>query len=140
MTPIKISDVLTSLCIYLEAAGIGTYRPVGEFQPDETALSLKRLPANPDRAIAVNAYGSSDSITLPVAVISIQLRFRAPGVRTDVDDMADAVFPLLHGRHHFPMGDLKVSRAHRLNFASLGVDDNHREERVDNYELLFQRP
>lgn len=140
MIPIKIADVLKGLCVYLDGAGIGTYRPVGAYEPDETALTLKRLPTSPDRAIAVNAYGSDDSITLPMSVISIQLRFRAAGSRTDVDDLADAVFPLLHGRHHFLMGDILVARAYRLNFASIGADDNRREERVDNYELLLQRP
>lgn len=140
MTPIKISDVLKNLCAYLDSAGVGTYRSTGKYETDETAITIKRLPTSPDRAIAVAAYNSADDITLPTVAVSIQIRFRAGDNRTDVDDLADEAFSQLHGRHHFLMGEMKVARAHRVNFAGLGVDDNRREERADNYELLFQRP
>lgn len=133
-----ISQILNGLAAWLAANDFGVFTLTGVYQPTDRAITLKRLPGKPDSALAVNVYDVLDPVP-PVLgrVVKVQLRFRAPGPPDVVDDWADEVCRSLNYLHNFMAGDLKVSRAHRISFASLGLDENGREERTDNYELVI---
>ena len=133
------ADLLEGVAVWLAAQGVGVYRPDSVHPAGETAVTLKRLPTAPDRAVAVNVYDTRDDLTTPLREVMVQLRFRAPGPLTAVDEFADSVFPLLHMRHHFDAGTVRVQRAVRRSSAPMGADDNRREERADNYALILQR-
>lgn len=134
----KISTIIESLAQFLDDTGVASYYP-DVYPPGFTgpAVSLKRLPKLPDDAVAVAVYDMDDATVLPGTWVSVQLRFRAAGARTRVDDLADLAFEQLHFRHHFDMGGVLVQRSRRINMASLGPDENGRDERADNYELLL---
>ncbi|HLR94823.1 MAG TPA: minor capsid protein [Jiangellaceae bacterium] len=109
------------------------------YGPDDRAVALRDLPSQPDTAVAVEVYNTDDDLVLPNTEVRVQLLFRGRGDAGD--EFGDDVFDALHGRHRFefPNG-LKVQRAARLYAAPLGVDDNQRERRSDNYGLVFMRP
>lgn len=109
------------------------------YGPDDRAVALRDLPSQPDTAVAVEVYNTDDDLVLPNTEVRVQLLFRGRGDAGD--EFGDDVFDALHGRHRFefPNG-LKVQRAERLYAAPLGVDDNQRERRSDNYGLVFMRP
>lgn len=140
MTAIRQSALLTGLAQYLAAGQVGAWRPTGTYSADEQAIVLKQLPAGPDTAVALSVYSVLDDIRLPDVQVRVQLRFRAAGPRTAVDDFADDVFDLLHGRHMIPAGDLLIQQARRISSIPLGADENGRQERADNYELILMRP
>lgn len=135
----KLSEVLTGLAAFLDSEGVGTWRGDGTpYSPGETAVTLKRLPTSPDAAIAIASYDVEDGTDQPVHRVLVQLRFRAGGSRTAVDDLADAAKTVLHMRHRYDLpGGVRVQRSRRLSVADLGTDDNRREERADNYELIL---
>lgn len=134
---VSVSAVTKGLATLLDAEEIGTYRVASAYGPDETAITIKRLPAAPATAIAIAAYDVEDATVVPGDRVRVQLRFRAPGERTAVDDLADSVLPLLHWRHHYDLGDIRVQRSERLIVADLGPDENGREQRADSYEFLI---
>lgn len=135
------ADVMKGLAGFLDEQGVAKYRETTAYQPGEIPVTIKRLPANPDKAVAVTAYSTDDELILPVRTVYVQFRFRAAGARTDVDDFAEEVFDILQGKHNFALPNgVVVSRARRVNAAPLGVDENGRDERADNYELIIQRP
>ena len=128
---------------FLASEGVGIWNddPRIPYTRDDVALTLKKLPPQPDNAIAVEVYDQEDDIVLPGSTIYVQLMFRAAagGQRGDVDNIADAAFDALHGRHRFNAGSVRVARAYRISSAPLGADDNGREERSDNYALTVMR-
>lgn len=134
----SVKELLEGLAGWLAAGGFGVYKTTSPYGTADRAITIKRLPASPDWALAVNVYDISDEIMLPTKRVRVQLRFRAPGSPTAVDEWADNVAAALHGLHHFTAGNVRIERAERINFAALGVDDNRREERTDNYELILQ--
>lgn len=134
----SVKELLEGLAVWLASQGFGVYRTSTPYTAADKAITIKRLPATPDWALAVNVYDVADEISLPTKRVRVQLRFRAPGIPTAVDEWADDVAAALHGLHHFTAGNVRIERAERINFAALGVDDNRREERTDNYELILQ--
>lgn len=140
MNAIPVSDVLVGLAEWMNAAELATWRPTGTYTAGEKAITLKSLPTEPDNAVAITVYDVDDDIVLPDVEVMVQLRFRADATtRTGVDDFADSVFNALHGARNLPAGQLVIQLARRVSVAPLGADDNRREERADNYALMFMR-
>lgn len=136
--PIRVSDVRRALATYLHDQGVAVYKTAAPYVSSDRAVFLRSMQSAPDTAVAIEVYGIVDELVLPNVEIRVQFYFRGPG---DVaDDFADDVFQVLHDQHHFLAGDLRVQRARRLYAAPLGVDDNQREQRTDNYGLTFMRP
>jgi hypothetical protein len=140
MTAIRVSEVLLGLAEFLHDEGVAVWRPTTGYLAAERAITIKELPAAPDAAVALSAYGVTDDVVLPDVEVRVQLRFRSGGSRTAVDDFADDAFDVLHGRHGFTLGTLRVHQARRLSSLPLGADDNRRHERADNYGLILMRP
>lgn len=139
MSAVPVSTVTLGVAAHLHDEGVAVWSDTG-YQDTDRAITVKALPATPDTAVAVTVYDVDDDLVLPHVPVLVQFRFRAArGSRTAVDDFADEAFGVLHGRR-FYVGDLLVQQCRRLSVAPLGADDNGREERADNYELVLQRP
>lgn len=87
----------------------------------------------PHRGVAVTLYDSDvDLRTAHLASARVQLRFRGvPGDPLDADRLASQVFRTLHGMSR--RGG--INNAQRTSVAQLGVDENRRRERADNYSF-----
>lgn len=137
-TPIRVSDVRRAVAEYLADSNVAVWSPSAPYLDTDRAVFLRSMQSAPDVAVAVEVYGVVDEVVLPNVEVRVQLLFRGPG--DSADDFADDVFQVLHDRHHFQAGDLRVQRARRLYATPIGVDDNQREQRTDNYGLTFMRP
>lgn len=136
---VKVSEVLVGVAKRLHAQSVAVWRATGAYSAGERAITLKALPSSPDEAVAVSVYDVEDDLRLPHVLVYVQLRFRGSDAsRTSVDDFADAAFSALHGAR-FAAGDRSVQQCRRLSVAPLGGDDNARQERADNYELVLSR-
>jgi Bacteriophage minor capsid protein len=136
-------DLLDGLALLLAAGDtpIATYDPDGaSYAPTETGVVFGDLPQAPDRVVALTAYGVSDDAGLTDTVQGVQVRTRAGTDPGDVDDLADAVFDLLHGASDLTVGGFPVVLIRRVSFVPLGVDGNRRHERSDNYYVTVRRP
>lgn len=133
-------DVITGVAQLLDAAGIATWRPTGAYLAGETAITVGLLPPRPARALALTVYGSSDDPHLADSLVQLQVRTRGSSDPRDVDVLADLVFDELHGRTGFDLDGVPVIEAHRESWASLGIDENGRWERSDNYYLQTHNP
>jgi hypothetical protein len=135
------TDLLTAFAVLLDSEGVGVRRPAGSvYTASETAIVFGRLPTEPDRAIALAAYGVDQGADDPVNTDStqgVQLRMRGTKDPRVVDEIADAAFDVLQGASLLAVGVLQITR--RIN-APLGSDSNGRWERADSYSLLVHRP
>lgn len=132
-----VSELTLAICRFLGSTGEAVFREVGKYQSTDNAVVVKHLPTEPDTAVAVNVYDMGDHVGVARTEVMVQLRFRAGGKRTAVDEFADAIKPYLHNRHGFTMDGIRISRCRRVNIAPLGPDQNGREERTDNYALIL---
>lgn len=99
------------------------------------------LPSTPDQVVGVTLYGSVDWVE--VARADVRMQFMCRGAVNDslsAADLADGLFGILHGLEDLWIGDLHVALCSRLSVVPLGVDDNKRVLRADNYELLVDVP
>lgn len=107
------------------------------YTPDTIGAHYGRIPATPDRALGVRVYGGSDDIEAGTKTRRVQLRSRgAPGEPAGADVIADAAHDLFSSL----LREGVISEVTRLSFAPLGADDSQREERTDNYLIIFDNP
>lgn len=127
-------DLLTGWAERLAAAGVGTWRPDGSpYQPGETAIVIGDLPPQPDRVIGLRAYQVAQEESDQVWGVQVRVRGR-PGDTMDADNVADAVYDVMHYATPGPMGSVAIAFVWRqIGGASLGQDDNRRTERADTY-------
>jgi len=126
----------------LAGASVATWRPTGAYLAGEVGIFLKKIPQEPDGAVSLTLYPVSDDPSLPDSVLGLQVLTRAAGADPrPVDDLADAIFDVLHGRHDFdlPTG-VRVVQALHQGGGTLGQDDLNRWGRSDNYYLTVCRP
>lgn len=133
-------DLLEGLAVFLDAAGVGTYRADGSaYSASETAIVFAAMPSSPDRAIVLSDYPVTDDPSLSDSVIGMQVRSRGGTDPHDVKNISDAVFDVLHGKTAFNLGAVRVVQALRNSGGSLGRDDSNRWEHSDNYYLTVNR-
>lgn len=135
MTGISIAGLRRGLAAYVGEHTSGVWSQDVPYAPGDWAVTLRDLPSQPDTAVAVEIYNFQSELVLPGAEIRVQFTFRGRG--DDADDFADELYAVLHGKHRFAAGDVSVQRARHLYAAPLGVDENGRERRTDNYELIL---
>ncbi|MFB9687705.1 minor capsid protein [Amycolatopsis plumensis] len=134
-------DLLDGLAQLLAGGGVGTYRADGSaYAPGETGIFFAAMPQSPDRAIVLATYTVTDDASLSDSVIGLQVRCRGSADPHDVEDVAGAVFDLLHGRTAFQAGTVHIVQALHQSGAPLGRDDSNRWERSENYYLTVHRP
>ncbi|WP_193118442.1 minor capsid protein [Brachybacterium tyrofermentans] len=132
--------VVAGVAELLQAAGVGAWRPDGIYQPGEVPITVGLLPQSYDVAVALTVYGTEDDPALADSAVLLQARFRAGPHPDDANDLAATLFGLLQGREHFTLAGVPVIEAHRLSWAGLGMDENRRWERTDNYRLQIHHP
>jgi hypothetical protein len=135
---IRVGDFTVAVCELLDALGLAAWVPVGPITGLERVCTVRELPTSPDDAVAIAVYEVPETVgETPEGEVMVQLRFRAGGARTAVDDFADDVATAINDRYRYPMGGYRVSRSRRVSFAHLGPDSNGRQERADNYAFLI---
>lgn len=137
------SDLLLGYAELLAGQGVGTYRTDGTpYAAGETAIVFGELPTSPDRAIGLALYnGLPDEATQNLSHPRLQLMVRgAPGQPLDAGDIATAAFMVLQAVAHRDYGTAHVVQSLRVSAVPLGVDDNRRTMRADNYQLDVNTP
>lgn len=140
--------LLTGLAEHLAAAGIADWDPNGTYPaaPPRPVIVFRALPDKPDRVIALAMYGDVDldDAGLNDVVAAVQVRTRGTTDPRDADDIADAVWELLHGAEMLRLGTgpdtVATTLIRRRSSALLGQDAAGRWERTDNYYVAAARP
>ena len=131
-----VGDLSTGLAQYLSDNGVGVYKPGGGYVSTDTAIFIKSLGEQPDRAIGITAYATVDEVKITNTRFRVQFWSRGAANNTlDVDDIGDAIFNLIQGMEHVQFGTVHVVQAFRVSSSTLGTDSNQRTERSDNYEF-----
>jgi hypothetical protein len=131
-------ELTTALCEILAAADVGVWRPDGPaYTVAEVGIFYGPIDPDPDRAVGITVYGSTDDVQTALAVRRVQIRIRgARGARAGADQIAGQVFTALQ-RLSRTRG---IAHVHRESSAQLGTDANARRERADNYLITLDNP
>jgi hypothetical protein len=133
------SSLLDGLAALLAAEGVGVFRPDAVIDEQETGIFRGVMPAAPDTALGLTAYPVEDT-HLTDTTTGVQIRMRAGRDPDAVDDLADAVWTVLHGREHYDAGGVHVELSWRQSQAWIGQDEHGRMELTSNYYLRTTRP
>lgn len=138
------TDLLTGLAAHLAEHGPDdwAWRPTGPaYTAAEVGLVVGRMPATPDRVLALNTYpvraGALSDVT-----VGIQIRARGPARTpvTVVNDLTDAVYDVLHGARGLVLGGVPVALLTRRSWTWLGTDAGQREETTSNFYAETAQP
>jgi len=134
---VDTAQVTTTVCVILDAAGVGEWRPTGAYTTAEVGIFYGAIAAAPDRGIGVTTYMQTDDVETGLAVRMVQLWCRGThGDPRGADVLADAAFAALHGIYH-RSGLASITRK---SSAPMGADGNGRQERSDNYVIVIDNP
>ena len=140
-------NLLTGLAVHLDARGVGQWQPTGAYTaPSPPPVMLRTLPEGFDRAYALGAYVEveEEDADLSDVTVGVQIRSRGTTDPDTVEELADAVWELLHGARMLTLGAgaeaVYTSLIYRRSTALLGVDRQGRYERSCNYFVLASRP
>ena len=140
------TDLLTGLAVYLAAGGLGaTWSPNGTYTALQTGIVLGTVPQTPDRIITLTSYAVDDAPALSDSTLGVQVRCRWNGADPrPVDDLADAIFTLLHGKTGLTLGSgasaVTVVQCLRNSAVTFGQDTNGRWSNAQNFYLHVHRP
>lgn len=134
------TDLLTAICEYLHAQGVGAWHPSGTgYATANNPIYWDVLPADPNVATAASLYTVDDEPGT-LSVTGLQLMFRGPpNNRTVVKMNTDKAFVALHGLERVTWAGSEVVRVWRQSTASLGVDGNNRQEATSNFYIQHVR-
>lgn len=132
------TDLIEGLAELMTGEALGIYRPDTPFKPGETAIVLGKMPADPERVIALNAYPVEDSDQSD-AITGVQARIRAGVDPRKADDLADDVFDLLHNRRSYRLRGVYVALSWRQSQGWIGQDSLGRMELTANYYFRTSR-
>lgn len=136
------TDLLTGIASLIDSGGLATWRSAGVYAAGETGIVLGTVPSSPDRIVTLTSYGVDDDPTLSDSTTGVQVRTRWGGQDPrPVDDLADAIFALLHNRGPLTLSTgVRVVQIHRQSSTPLGQDTNARWSRSDNYYVAAHYP
>lgn len=125
------------LCEQLGTLDGWLWAPDAEALPsDVVGVFYGRISAAPDRAVGVRVYGGTDDRETDSKTRRVQLRSRGARGADGAEVQADAAFN--HLRHLMREG--VISEVIRQSFSPSGVDESARDERTDNYLIIFDNP
>lgn len=135
-------DLLDGLANALVVAGIGTYRTDGSaYQAAETAITLAKMPAAPDRCVVLTDYPLSDDPKFPMGVVGVQFKMRGlPNAVRDVMRLRDSIYALLNGLEHQQYGTVHANQIYRSTSIPLGQDEGGRFTYSDNFYVDVDYP
>ena len=119
-----------------------TWHPDGTpYAADATGVYRKKLPTDPDRAVALTLYDLGDDATYADSTVGLQIMTRGTrGLPADVDDLDEALSAVLVGRWPMTVGGVHVQTLARTSGVSLGQDDNLRWTRTSNFTCGVHLP
>ncbi|TFV32295.1 hypothetical protein E4K10_18215 [Streptomyces sp. T1317-0309] len=134
-----LTELVDGIATTLHAADVAVYRPDGLYQPEETAITDTVMPSDPDRAIVLTVYDTTDTQNLTDTTVYLQVRTRAGEDPREVAELDDAVFDVLHNSGPYIFGTTIVVLITRQSAAMLGADQTGRFERTSNYVVRAHR-
>jgi hypothetical protein len=130
------TDLLTGLAALIQGRNLGVYAPGSAYDPldSRAAITLYKVPQEPDRIICLSAYPVDDALGAPNSTIGVQIITRWNG--TDprpVDDLDDAIFGVLQQYHGTLSTGVRVAHIWRVSGTPLGPDEGGRHSKSSNY-------
>lgn len=135
------NDLLNGIAQLLVANDLAVLNESGSYSAGDTAIFYKIVNPTPDRIVVLTAYSPGpDNPTLPYSKFGVQVRVRGTDDPTDVDELADAIFGVLHGLTNVQLNSVFAEQVLRVSSVTLGQDAAKRWERADAYYVDVSVP
>jgi hypothetical protein len=134
------NDLLDGIALLIASHGTAVFNESGVYATTDTGISFKAVNPTPDRLVTLTAYVVSDSPTLPLSRIGVQVRLRGTTDPRDVDELGDAIFAYLHGIVNMDFNSVHANQILRQSSITLGQDSAKRWERADAYYVDLDVP
>jgi hypothetical protein len=137
------TDILTGAAARIAALASPTivWSPSGTYSTGQTGIFLKLMPATPDRCVTLTLVPQGDDPSMPFGRSMLQVRGRGlPNKPTDVDDLLDSIFDVMHATTNLTFGSCQIVQMNRRSSVPMGMDDSKRWERADHYYLDVDYP
>ena len=126
------SDLFDGIATLLQAAGVARYIPASDavsvYQPTDTAIKRNRLPASPDRAVAIRLMPVLADVSSPFSTFLMQATVRGlPNDADDASNLADEVRDNLLGLTYAWFGDTHVVQIRFSGQIDLDADESDRD-------------
>jgi hypothetical protein len=127
-----------TICALLGRIDGWVWRETGPaYSASKVGVFYGAIGETPDRAVGVRLYGGTDDPIEFVSSRRVQLRVRgAVGDVASADLLASQAFSALHGLSRVD----GISGISRQSLTPLGADSNRRQERTENYLIIFDNP
>lgn len=133
-------QLLVGVAEYLDAQGVGVWRPTGAYQPAEKAIVVRTLPQAPDVVVSLDTYSVSDDVVLTDSVMGLNILTRGDRDPRTVEDLDDVLFDVLHAAKNLRLNGIAVTQITRQSSAPTGADGNGRFQSSNNFYLDVHRP
>ena len=134
------SDLLAGVAQLLDADGVATWNPSGAYNNSEIGIVIGAPSQDPPSLVALATYNNTDDPAASDSTVFLQVRTRAPDDDPrKANALSGGVFNSLQGLRKTVNG-IRIVYGKRNSSYPLGIDDNGRQERTDNYELMVHRP
>jgi hypothetical protein len=125
-------DLFDGLATLLQTAGVGRYIPETDttsvYQPTDTAIVRRRLPASPDRAISLRPVPVIADTISPLATVMVQALTRGrPNDANDAGVLAGAVKDALLGLTEVWFGPTHILQVRFGGSIDLDPDESERD-------------
>jgi len=125
-------DLFDGLATRLQTLGVGRYIPETDttsvYQPTDTAIVRRKLPASPDRAISLRPVPVIADHISPLGVVMVQALTRGrPNDANDAGNLAGVVKDALLGLTDVWFGPTHVIQVRFGGAVDLDADDSERE-------------
>lgn len=135
------SRLIAGMAEHLDAAGVGTWRESGAYQPGEIGIYDRAIPQTPDTIITLAAYPVGSNLPgLADHLTAVQVRLRGTADPRVCDDLSDLIFDQLDGLCRARWNEIPIVEVWRQSYTPLGQDANNRFERSENYYVHAMRP
>lgn len=139
-----VSQVAVGVADLLATAGVGYWSPdgTGSNTAGLPVILIAREPDSPDAVLCLTVRRTSDDPTYADSTVEVQVisRTDASANVLAVDDLAEAVFDVLHGYAGSLSTGVPVITSARVGGGPLGTDGQERRRRSDNYSLRILAP
>lgn len=135
-------DLADGFATMIADSAIAVYRTDGTaYQPGETAIVFKDMPATPHRVVCITPVPLTDATSASFGKVLVQVKVRGlPNVSLDADDLGDAVFDLMQNTRNVVFGSTHVIQVLRNSSVPMGEDKAKRWERIDHFYVDLDYP
>lgn len=136
-----MSDLIDGFAQLIADNDLGVWNESGTYTASQTGIFRMFVAPSPDRILAISSVPMTANVALPMGSALVQIRGRGNANNPDdVNELLDPILQLVTGLTNQTMGSTHIVQVQFQSSAPLGMDQNFRWERADQYLVDIDTP